>query len=322
MARSSSAPVRPRAANQPSATAAASSAATRRRVSGSMRSCPAERRANLEQSWQPSSSPRMRESAVFGRSNVGSRFAGMPPASGRRLAQLGDLPEDHLALEAGEVVDEEHALEMVHLVLEARRRACRRYPPRGRRPARRASGRGCGPGGRPRRIARGPTGSLRYRAPPGPNGSRISGLMKTRGSRTGSPPSSSGSCRSMTSRRFGTPTWTAARPMPGAAYIVSNMSAISARVSSVDRLDGGRDLAQARIGHFEDGEQGHGWKIRRKPRFFKHWRTGFVAHTPAPFVLSLSKDCPSFVIGQKGRASTTPDQVRAERLWGPRCRIA
>ena len=29
------------------------------------------------------------------------------------------------------------------------------------------------------------------------------------------------------SSRFGTPTWIAARPMPGAAYIVSNMSSIS-----------------------------------------------------------------------------------------------
>src|SRR5690606_8099150 len=31
---------------------------------------------------------------------------------------------------------------------------------------------------------------------------------------------------------FGTPTWMAARPMPGAAYIVSSMSAISARKPS------------------------------------------------------------------------------------------
>ncbi len=32
--------------------------------------------------------------------------------------------------------------------------------------------------------------------------------------------------------RFGTPTWIAASPMPGAAYMVSNMSSISRRVSS------------------------------------------------------------------------------------------
>ena len=56
--------------------------------------------------------------------------------------------------------------------------------------------------------------------------------MNTRGSLTGSPPSSSGSPRSITSTRLGTPTWIAARPMPGASYIVSNMSAISARSSS------------------------------------------------------------------------------------------
>src|SRR6185503_61867 len=51
-------------------------------------------------------------------------FAGMTAwggPSGGLLAGLGDLPEDHLALEAGEVVDEEDAFEMVHLVLEADR---------------------------------------------------------------------------------------------------------------------------------------------------------------------------------------------------------
>ena len=41
---------------------------------------------------------------------------------------------------------------------------------------------------RPRHIGRAPTGSPRCRAPPGPNAARISGLMKTRGSLTGSPP--------------------------------------------------------------------------------------------------------------------------------------
>jgi hypothetical protein len=38
--------------------------------------------------------------------------------------------------------------------------------------------------------------------------------------------------RSITSTRLGTPTWIAARPMPGASYIVSNMSATSWRRSS------------------------------------------------------------------------------------------
>ena len=33
--------------------------------------------------------------------------------------------------------------------------------------------------------------------------------------------------------RLGTPTWMAARPMPGAAYIVSNMSSISVWSSGV-----------------------------------------------------------------------------------------
>src|SRR5687768_3205733 len=38
---------------------------------------------------------------------------------GAFLAGLGELLEDHVALQAGEVVDEEYAFEMVHLVLQA-----------------------------------------------------------------------------------------------------------------------------------------------------------------------------------------------------------
>ena len=64
-----------------------------------------------------------------------------------------------------------------------------------------------------------------------------------------------GSCRSMTSTRLGTPTWIAARPMPGASYIVSNMSAIERAQLVVDRLDGRGDLAQARVGDFDDAAE-------------------------------------------------------------------
>src|SRR5207253_9884493 len=39
-------------------------------------------------------------------------------ASGRELASLRELLEDHVALQAREMVDEEDAFEMVHLVLE------------------------------------------------------------------------------------------------------------------------------------------------------------------------------------------------------------
>ena len=88
--------------------------------------------------------------------------------------------------------------------------------------------------------------------------------MKTRGSRTGSPPSSSGSCRSMTSRRLGTPTWIAARPMPGAAYIVSNMSAISARISSFTSSTGVEICRRRGSGTSRIGKQGHGRRNRTR----------------------------------------------------------
>ena len=44
--------------------------------------------------------------------------------------------------------------------------------------------------------------------------------------------SSSFLARSITSTRLATPIWIAARPMPGASYMVSSMSSISARTSS------------------------------------------------------------------------------------------
>jgi hypothetical protein len=53
-----------------------------------------------------------------------------------------------------------------------------------------------------------------------PSRARISGLMSTSGW-------SRGSLTSMTMMRWCTLTWVAARPMPGAAYMVSSMSSIS-----------------------------------------------------------------------------------------------
>ena len=61
--------------------------------------------------------------------------------------------------------------------------------------------------------------------------------------------------------RFSTPTCGAARPMPGAAYIVSSMSSISRRTLGVDLVDRLRVLLQPRIGRDDDGEQGHGYLL-------------------------------------------------------------
>ncbi|MGY4599208.1 hypothetical protein ACVWXL_006954 [Bradyrhizobium sp. GM22.5] len=60
----------------------------------------------------------------------------------------------------------------------------------------------------------------------------ISGLMKTRGSGLVSP-SWSGLARSMVISRNGCAIWIAASPMPGASYMVSNMSSASLRISGV-----------------------------------------------------------------------------------------
>ena len=56
----------------------------------------------------------------------------------------------------------------------------------------------------------------------------ISGLMKTRGSF-----SPSFFDTSIVIRRSGCAIWIAARPMPGASYMVSSMSSASARISGV-----------------------------------------------------------------------------------------
>ena len=63
----------------------------------------------------------------------------------------------------------------------------------------------------------------------------------------------------MTSTRLGTPTWIAARPMPGASYIVSNMSAISARQRRRPKSSTGVEIcAQQRVGNFDDGRRDMG----------------------------------------------------------------
>ena len=78
-----------------------------------------------------------------------------------------------------------------------------------------------------------------------PSRARISGLI-----------SASGCLRvsltSMTSTRLCTFTCVAARPMPGAAYMVSNMSSMSVAQRCVHLRDGLRTGAQARIGKFQN----------------------------------------------------------------------
>ena len=138
---------------------------------------------------EPRAADRAQAACEAGTAAADSGRAGRPLSSGRLLAGLGELLEDHVALQAREMVDEQDAFEMVHLVLEADRQQAVDLLLMRLAVARRASGRGCGRGARPRHIGRAPTGSLRYRALLVSDGSRISGLMKTRGSRTGSPSS-------------------------------------------------------------------------------------------------------------------------------------
>src|SRR5690349_14194085 len=68
-------------------------------------------------SWRPAetSCPEIPASAGMTRAAVLRRLlAALAPG-------LGDLPQDHLALQAGEMIDEEDAVEMIHLMLEADR---------------------------------------------------------------------------------------------------------------------------------------------------------------------------------------------------------
>ena len=92
----------------------------------------------------------------------------------------------------------------------------------------------------------------------------ISGL--TRKSGVGSAPPSS-LATSMAMSRRGTPTWIAARPMPGAAYMVSSMSSIKRRRSSSMRSIGALLARRDLSGNGDDVELlSHGrqiWKDRR-----------------------------------------------------------
>ena len=145
-------------------------------------------------------------------------------AAGRRrfgaafLAFLVELLADALALEVRQVVDEQLALEVIHLVLDAHREHVRRS---------RVSLTWPGAVVRAQADARGTLDLVedpRHRQAAllglaSPSRSRISGLISTRGSLRSFE-------MSMTIRRWWTSTWVAASPMPGAAYMVSSMSSI------------------------------------------------------------------------------------------------
>ena len=93
--------------------------------------------------------------------------------------------------------------------------------------------------------------------------------MKTRGSLTGSPPSSLRLLQVDHQHALGHADLDRGRPMPGAAYIVSNMSAIERAQLVVDAFDGRGDLAQTRVGNFDDAANGHGADLV----FQRQWRS-------------------------------------------------
>ena len=85
--------------------------------------------------------------------------------------------------------------------------------------------------------------------------------MKTRGRGVVSP-SSSRLARSMVISRSGCATWIAASPMPGASYMVSNMSSASLRISGVDFLDRLGDEPQLLVRQDDDFASGHGGRFK------------------------------------------------------------
>ena len=113
-----------------------------------------------------------------------------------------------------------------------------------------------GPRRRPRRIP-GSTGSPPRRSPSRPSATAVPGLMKTRGSG-----GSSFLARSMVTTRRGTPTWIAASPMPGASYMVSNMSSTSLLDLAVDLLHRLGDEPQPLVRQDQDFAQRHGARCK------------------------------------------------------------
>ena len=105
--------------------------------------------------------------------------------------RLGELLEDHVALQPRQMVDEQDAFEMVHLVLEADRQQAVESS-RGACPCSSSQRARIGRDASLRHIGRGPTGSPRYRDFLVAMGEDL-GVDEDARLLTGSPPSSSGS---------------------------------------------------------------------------------------------------------------------------------
>ena len=169
------------------------------------RRCRAPPRAG-RRGWWP------RKPACPGRRGAAWSWGRWPPQAGTGVVlalQLGELAQDDAALQRGDVIDEQHAFEMVHLVLDAGGEQALGLdladlvllveiaePDRGRAASRRHN-------------ARAGTGSPRCTPWSRPSAHRISGLAIFIG--CGFSPSRA---QSTTMTRSSTPTCGAARPMP------------------------------------------------------------------------------------------------------------
>ena len=175
----------------------------------------------------------------------------------RLLGLLLEPAHDDVALEPREEIDDQLAVEVVDLVLDGGRQQALPPPapavcPRGRGSARSAEGRSMSM--RTSGIDRQPSSCSRI-SDPERDDLGIDQHQRAAAARSSLAVSS-------TIRRRGTPTCTAARPTPGAAYMVSSMSSASLRTSASMRSTGARDLAQDGVGQGDDRQLRHGAEIR------------------------------------------------------------
>ena len=163
-----------------------------------------------------------------------------------RASQLADLLDDEIALDAANPVEKQLAVEVIHLVLKRAREQLRAFDGAHRSPWR----------SRPRMTAR--IGRATVALKPGtlrqpssssciPSSSTNSGLTNTIRS-SGLRPSD----RSTTKIRSDTPICGAARPMPGAAYIVSIMSSMSFWMSRVSSPTSAARAVQRRLAELQN----------------------------------------------------------------------
>ena len=118
--------------------------------------------------------------------------------------------------------------------------------------------------------------------------------------------------RSITMTRLGTPIWTAARPMPSAAYMLSAMSSSQLADLRIHLFDVGGDGFQARVGRGKDRADGHGREIRRQGLRVKDrwnlrllfWRLRVVA---AALIVAFAR--PKAAVAEPPRADPRLDTV-------------